>query len=588
MHKRLFGILASIAVIAAACGGATTSSAPASVAPGTSSAPTTSAAPSGAALAAEQVFRINVGSDPTTLDPNKASSSDSLAMISALQRSLLAFDKDLKVIPSLAAALPEVSADAKTMTFKLKDGIKYSNGDPIVAEDFVYSWRRMVDPRTAADYGYVTCELAGVSKLLGACGADPEPTDAAVIDGLLANVGVKAVDPKTLVVTLDKPATYFQSVLALWFMAPLQKKWIEGPAPFEAANYVSSGPFMLDKWEHGSEIVMKQNPNWTGLKPTLTEIRVSMIKEPAQALAAYENDELDQARPPGAELQRVMSDPVLGPEVIQIPTLNVNYYDFNNGTDPKTLKTLARCTDLKACPTMNKEFRIALTMAVDKVALRQVANAGLGEIANSFVMPGIPGYDKDYNPYPYDVAKAKEHMTKALAEIGVPDAAALGKLKFGFNTGGDHETTVAFLAEAWRTAFGLQTEQIGSAFAVFQDERVLGNFDIDRNGWGADYPHASNQLGLFTCGGGSNASMWCNKDYDGLLAKAAQEADQTKQEELYKQAQRIMYDDAVNIPLRYGFTTWVSKPYVSGLIVTPSDFQLPGDQFYETIQILEH
>ena len=589
MQKRLFGILASIAVIAAACGGATTSSAPpASSAPGTSSAPTTSAAPSGAALAAEQVFRINVGSDPTTLDPNKASSSDSLAMISGLQRSLLAFDKDLKVIPSLAAALPEVSADAKTMTFKLKDGIKYSNGDPIVAEDFVYSWKRMVNPLNAFDYGYVTCELAGVSKLLGACGASPEPTDPAAIDALLADVGVKATDPTTLVVTLDKPATYFQSVIALWFMAPLQKSWIEGPSPFEAANYVASGPFMLDTWDHGSEIIMKPNPNWTGQKPTLTEIRVSMIKEPAQALAAYEADELDQARPPGTEIQRVMADPILGPEVIQIPTLAINYYDFNNGTDPKTLKPLARCTDQKACPTMNKEFRIALTQAVDKVAWRQVAVAGLGEIADSFVMPGIPGNDKDYHPYPFDLTAAKEHMTKALAEIGVPDAAALGKLKFGFNTGGDHETTVAFLAEAWRTAFGLETEQIGSEFSVFQDERTAGQYDITRNGWGADYPHASNQLGLFTCGGGNNASLWCKPDFDALLAQAAAEPDQTKQEELYKTAQRIMYDDAANLPLRYGFTTWVSKPYVSGLIVTPSDFQLPGDQFYETIQILEH
>ena len=304
---------------------------------------------------------------------------------------LLAFDKDLKVVPSLAAALPEVSADAKTITFKLRDGIKYSNGDPIVADDFVYSWKRMVDPRNASDYGYVTCELAGVSKLLGACGADPEPTDPAAIDALLANVGVKAPDPKTLVVTLDKPATYFQSVIALWFMSPLQKKWIEGPAPFEAANYVSSGPFMLDTWDHGSEIVLKPNPNWNGHKPTLTEIRVSMIKEPAQALAAYEADELDQARPPGAEIQRVMADPVLGPEVIQIPTLAINYYDFNNGIDPKTLKPLASCTDLKACPTMNKEFRIALTQAVDKEALRQVGECRPGRDRQQLRHAGHPG-----------------------------------------------------------------------------------------------------------------------------------------------------------------------------------------------------
>jgi len=275
---------------------------------------------------------------------------------------------------------------------------------------------------------------------------------------------------------------------------------------------------------------------------------------------------------PSEDIIRVKADPILGPMTSDIETTSIDFYDYNNKTGP----------------TANKNFRIALTQAIDKEALRQVANAGLGQIANSFVMPGIPGYDADYNPYPYDVESAKAHMATALQAIGVPDAAALGKLKFGFNTGGDHETTVAFMAEAWRTTFGLETEQIGSEFSVFQDERTQGVYMIDRNGWGADYPHASNQLSLFVCGGGNNASLWCNKDFDALLTTAAQEPDQAKQEELYKQAQRIMYDDAANIPLRYGFTTWVSEPYVSGLVVTPSDFQMPGDQFYETIQILEH
>ena len=589
MHKRLFGILASVAVIVAACGGAATSPSapPASTAPGTSAAPSVSAAPSGAELADEQILRIDVGGEPTTLDPNKASSSDSLAMLSALVRPLLAFDKDLKVVPSLAEALPEVSADAKTLTYKLRDA-KYSNGDPIVAADLVYSWKRMVDPRTAADYGYVMCELAGVSKLLGSCGADPEPKTDADINAALANVGVSAPDPKTFIVTLDKPATYFATLAALWFTSPIQEKWITSANAFEAANYVSSGPFLLATWEHEDNIVLKPNPNWYGEKPTLTEIRVSMIKEPAQVQAAFEAGELDMARPPGADIQRVMADPVLKDMVVQIPTLSIYYYDFNNGIDPKTLKPLAKCADLKACPTMNKDFRIALTQAIDKKALIQAAFAGLGQAANSFVMPGIPGYDEAYDPYPFDLVKAKEHMTTALAALGVPDAAALGKLKFGFNTGGDHETTVAFLAEAWRLAFGLETEQIGSEFSVFQDERTAGNFIIARNGWGADYPHASNQLGLFTCGGGNNASLWCNKDFDALLAQAAQEPDQAKQEELYKQAQKIMYDDAANLPLRFGLVTYVVQPYVSGAIVTPSDFQLPGDQYYETIKILKH
>ena len=151
MQKRLFGILASIAVIAAACGGATTSSAPpASTAPGASAAPAATPAPSVSDLADQQVLHIDLGQEPPTLDPNKAQDSTSIAVLHALNRGLVFFDKDLKVVPELAKDLPTVSADAKTLTFTLKDGLKYSNGDPIVAGDFVYGIKRTMDPRTAA------------------------------------------------------------------------------------------------------------------------------------------------------------------------------------------------------------------------------------------------------------------------------------------------------------------------------------------------------------------------------------------------------------------------------------------------------
>ena len=128
-------------------------------------------------------------------------------------------------------------------------------------------------------------------------------------------------------------------------------------------------------------------------------------------------------------------------------------------------------------------------------------------------------------------------MAKALAALGVADAAALGKLKFGFNSGAGHEPRVAFLAEAWRQAFGLETEQIGSDFAVFLQQRTAGEYTLARDGWGADYPHANNQLGLFVCGGGNNDIQYCNPDFDKLMTQAAGEPDQAKQVELYNQAQ---------------------------------------------------
>jgi len=589
MQKRLFGILASIAVIAAACGGATTTSAPpaGSTAPGAST-PAESPAPSVADLATDQILKIDLGTEPATLDPNKAQSSDAIAVLSALQRGLVYFDKDLKVVPELAEALPVISADAKTLTFTLKDGIKYSNGDPIVAGDFVYSMKRLLDPRTAAPYSYVMAEVVGANDLIALGGADPAPSDADV-DALLAKVGITAPDDKTLVINLTTPATYFTSVLALWINVPIQEKWITSPNATEAANYVGSGPYILDTWNHNSQIVLKPNPNWSGdVKSTLTEIDMSMTTEPAQAQAAYEAGDLDMVLTPSEDVQRVKADPTLGPQVVEIPQLAITYYDYNNGIDPKTLKPFAACADLKKCPTMNKDFRIALTQAVDKKAFIDATFAAVGQPANSFVMPGIPGYQEDLDPYPFDLAAAKEHMTTALAAIGVSSAADLGKLKFGFNSGSGHEPRVAFLAEAWRQAFGLETDQIGSDFSVFLQQRTAGEYQIARDGWGADYPHANNQLGNFICGGGNNNNQYCNPDFDKLIAQAAAEPDQDKQVALYNQAQTLLMGDAPFLPLRFGLTVYEVQPYLSGLTITPSDSQLPGDKFYETIQILKH
>jgi oligopeptide transport system substrate-binding protein len=588
MQTRLFGILASVAVIVAACGGAASSSAPpASTAPGTSAAPaaSASAAASQANLADEQILKIDLGAEPPTLDPNMAQDSTSIAVLHALNRGLVYFDKDLNIVPALAKALPEISADAKTMTFTLKDGLKYSNGEPVVAGDFVYSIKRTLDPRLAAPYAYVLAEMEGANELLALTGKKPAPTDADV-KALQDKVGISAPDEKTVVVKLTTPATYFIDVLALWIAAPVQEKWITQKNATEAGNFVGTGPFILDKWEHNNQIVLKPNPNWSGeQKPILTEIQASMTAEPAQAQAAFEAGEVDMIQVPAADVTRVKADPVLGPQYLELPQLGIGYYDFNNGIDPGTLKALDRCSDVKKCPTMNKDFRIALTQAIDKKALIDVAWAGTGVPANSFVMPGIPGYQEDLDPYPFNLDEAKQHMQTALQAIGVPDAASLGKLKFGFNTGSDHENRVAFLAEAWRQAFGLETEQIGSEWSVFLKQRTKGEYDIARDAWGADYPHASNQLGNFICGGGNNNNQYCNPDFDALLKQAAGEPDAAKQVDLYKQAQTILMNDAAFIPLRF-----VSQPYevaskVKGLQTTSSDSQLPGDNFYETIYI---
>ena len=583
-QKRLLALVGVVAIFASACGG-TQATPQASAAPGESTAP--SVEPT-TGLAAEQILNVDISGEPPTLDPNKAQDSNSLTVLRALHRPLVYINDKLEVVPALAESW-EVSEDAKTLTFTLRDA-KYSNGDTIVAGDLVYGWRRLVDPRTAAPYSYVMAEVEGAGDLLALAGADPMPPDAE-IDAMLDDLGVAAPDDKTFVVTLSTPATYFLSAMTLWVTVPIQEKWITAPNATEAANYVSSGPFMLDTWNHNSEIVLKPNPNWYGdVKPTLTEIRMSMSPEPAQAMAAYETGEIDMILPvPSEDIERVKSDPVLGPEYTEQSDLSITYYNYNNGNDSTGKAKLARCEDPKACPTANKNFRAALTQAIDKEAFKNATFAGTGVVAGTFVMPGIPGAIPDYEPYPFDLEKAKASMDLALQELGYASTADIPTLRFGFNTGAGHEPRVAFLAQAWSDAFGLKTDQIGSEFGVFLTQRTAGEYDLARNGWGADYPHANNQLnGLFTCGGGNNDQQYCNEAFDKLLADAAVETDQAAQTALYEQAQKILADDAASLFLRWGAGTQLVKPYVGNLTRTPMDSQVPGEHFYESIQILEH
>jgi oligopeptide transport system substrate-binding protein len=572
IQKRLLTAFFAVALVAVACGGAASQS-PSS--PGATTGPGESTAPSAAPteeLATEQVYRVDLGSEPPTLDPTMAQDSNSIAVLYALNRGLYYLDKDLKAVPELATSV-DISSDAKTFTFHLRDGATYSNGDPIKAGDLVYSWKRLMDPRLAAPYSYVLEPVVGASDLLAMLGKDPAPS-AADIQAALDKLGVKAVDDKTFEVTLATPATYFLTVTALWPLVPLEQKWVETPNFTEAANYVSSGPFKLDSWEHNSKLAIVPSDKWYGdVKPTLQKVEFSMLGDPAAAQTAYEAGELDVVLTPSEDIARVKNDPELGKEVKIVPSLSITYYGFNN----------------EKKPTNNLDFRIALTQSIDKQAFIDTTFGGNGVVANSFIMPGIPGSDDTLNPYPFDLNSAKDHMTKALTALGVSDCKSLGKLPFGFNSGAGHEPRVAFLAEAWTQAFGCEFDQQGSEFATFLQQRHKGAYIISRNGWGADYPHASNQLqGLFTCGGGNNDEQYCNKDFDALVAQAAQEPDQDKQIALYKQAQEMLMKDAPMLPLRFAASQFTIRPWVSGLQITPQFSVTPGDQFYETIKILKH
>ena len=214
--KRLLALVSAVAIFAAACGGSTATS-PADQG---SQAPGASPAAGGGDLADEQVLRLYYSAeDPHSIDPAIAETSTDILIVHALNRGLLYFDKDLNVVPSLAEALPEISEDGLTYTFKLRDA-QYNNGDTIVADDLVYAWKRLIDPRTGSTYQAIISDVEGGQEILDL----PEDASDADVQAAVDAFGVSAPDDKTFVVQFDHPTGYASDLAALWGTAPYQEK----------------------------------------------------------------------------------------------------------------------------------------------------------------------------------------------------------------------------------------------------------------------------------------------------------------------------------------------------------------------------
>ena len=532
------------------------------------SAPGTTNEPGGSgnesqAQAEDQVLRVPLGGEPATLDPNRASDSTSITILNQLVRPLVYFDPDLNTVSEGGLAESwDVSEDGQTVTFHLKDGLTYSDGSDIVAADFVTSWRRLIDPRTAADYYYVMLDVVGAAEVAGA-----DPDDDAAVDAALENFGVEAPDDATFVVHLSHPATYFVSIATLWVTAPLREDFEFG----EADTYISSGPFVLSTWDHDAQLVLDPNPEWTSGPSTGVSLEMPVIPDPAQALAAYENDEVDLALVPSADVPRIRDDPDLSQQVIQGDVLSLEYYGF----DMRPESVFAR----------SKSLRYAFSEAVDKQTLIDTLRQGVGTVAGSAVPPGMPGHQADIG-IPYDLAKAETDFEAGLGEAGV--SAGDLALQLGYNTEADHEPTVEFLQEQWRTAFDVNVELVGLEWSSYLTRLNEDPFDIFRLGWGADYPHPNNFLtDLFTCTSGNNNMKYCNEEFDSLMADAAVEPDLETQVGIYNQAQEMLVEDAPVVFISWGGRFTLVKPWVEGLTITPSD-ATTGSYFYDAVTIAAH
>ncbi|HEV7200011.1 MAG TPA: peptide ABC transporter substrate-binding protein [Candidatus Limnocylindria bacterium] len=546
--KKTMGILAVLMLLLAACQ------------PSASESPSASEGAGASVDLPPQVLRVDLGGEPPTLDPTQATDSQSIQVLRSITHPLAYFDADLNIVDGLASW--EISADGQTVTFTLHDGIAYSDGQPIVAEDFVYSWKRLIDPRNAAGYSYVLSYVEGGAELLG---ADPEVDD---VDAMLDAFGVEAPDESTFVVHLAEPAAFFPYVATLWVTVPLREDMVFS----EAEGYISSGPMQLVSWEHNASIVLEPNKSWAGEPVSLERIEMAMIADPTASLAAYEADELDIGGVPSQEVARIEDDPDLSEQILRGDIL-ANYYFGYDLVDPNS--PFARSVTL----------RRAFQEAVDKETMIQVAFGGIGTVANSIVPPGMPGY-QDTVYMPYDVEQAQADFETALGELGI--TAADLHLQIGYNTDANHENKVEFLQQQWRDAFGIEVEAVGLEWGAYLDRLANDPFDIFRLGWGADFPHPHNFLyDLAGCGSGNNNTGYCNEEADALMAQAAVTPALEDQIPLYNQAQDLIMADSPMLMIRFSSRFTLVKPWVQDLVATSQDSST-GELFYSWASIAPH
>ena len=320
-------LVSSLALVAAGCGGDDEEG----------SSGTGATTGEGGGEAANQVITVNWGTEPPSLDPGLATDTTSSNILLNIMDPLVALDKDLNPVPDAAESF-DTSEDGLTVTFKLRDDLKWTNGDPVTAEDFIYSWKRTVSPELGADYAYQFYGIVGAQEY-NSC--DPKKDKCAA---LADKMGVKAVDDKTLEIKLTTPQPWFLQQMAHHSFLAVNKKAVDqfGDKWTEAANIVTNGPFKLASWKHNSTIDLVKDPNWRdAANVKLTRVNGRMISDGITAVQAFEAGEtdVDAQPPPPDEIARLKETP----EYVQYPSLGTYYYGFNvkNVPDVKQRRAMA-------------------------------------------------------------------------------------------------------------------------------------------------------------------------------------------------------------------------------------------------------
>lgn len=495
---------------------------------------------------------VQVGPDPETIDPALNSASDGANMIVHAFEPLLIVDSENKIQPGQAEKY-EVSEDGLTYTFHLRDGLKWSDGTPLTANDFVYSWKRLADPNTAAPYG---------ADMLGYVKGFEEASG-----GNLDALGVSATDDKTFVVELAAPCVYFSKLVTHASMVPVQKATVDANGDqwtLKPETYVSNGPLKMIEWVPGSHITYAKNENyWNADKVTLNTLKFVLMEDANAAYSAYQTGEVSMIKTLPAE---------------EIPSLK-DTEDFNIGT---TMGTFYISFQTQKEPFTNPDVREALSLAIDRDYAANTVMQGIYLPATNFVGPGLSDAENgssfeeatrknnggdffNVKDHDADVAKAKELLAKA----GYPDGQGFPTVEYMTNDQLFNKPIAEYLQSCWKETLGINMDIKIVEWSTFTPTRRAGDFQIARNAWLFDYDDPSNLLNLMKSTSGNNDGKYNNPEVDKMLDEANSTADVAEHYQKLHEAENIILKDAAIAPIAYYRMPWLQDPKLKGTWYSP-------------------
>ncbi|WP_432663155.1 peptide ABC transporter substrate-binding protein [Wukongibacter baidiensis] len=544
MLKRSFALLLVLALVISAFAGCAKKEEPAPAEQGTEQnepAPTEEPAAKD-----EQVITYNLLADPDSIDPHKATSVGASIIMQNIFEGLVRTNAEMGQDPGVAESW-ETNEDKTVWTFKLREDAKWSDGQPVTAEDFVYGWKRAVDPATACEYAYMLDPVMNATKIYsGELGVD--------------ELGIKAIDAKTLEVTLEQPTAYILELFAFPTYFPVRKDAIEkNPEAweFDPATAITNGPLKLAGYTQNDVLKIVPNENyWDADRVKIDEVRFVFITEQSTGLAAFEAGDIDGTdEVPSQEIPRLQAE---SEDFIIAPYLGTYFYAFNVEKEP--------FTDVKV--------RKALSKAIDRNAIVTTVTLG-GQIpATGFVPPGIMVGGEDFRKaggdYGIDPMTAQvEEAKKLLAEAGYPDGKGFPKTTLRYNTSENHKKVAEAIQEMWKKNLNVEIELENMEWRVFIPARQNGDFQVARHGWIGDYNHPMTFLDMFLSESGNNDPQWKNEEYDKLIYAAKKESDPKKAAEMMHKAEDLMMEDGIVMPIYYYTHPYMMKSYVKDYFRTP-------------------